>query len=287
MQVSALANLIRLGYGTLDALELTKNWVSHQNTYSINAIINRQGLAAEIADIPSPVDGRIFLSAHFGCFPAAILAIGRKSSCRKVCVLVGREQERLVSPLTALAAAQGISVTVIFAGLSGIKQTKRSLASGYPLFVAPDVPWSKDGAITNASEHRLLNGKITANSGLFRLVANLEFDSVDIFSWVEGSSVQFLCSTHTDEAGYFSKLESSIVRQPWQYERLFQLQNYFSPDHATHIAIVWRVGINDYVLNTTDMRVFDVRGQLDTNDQACLTYVRTHMFPQSVDVVRL
>jgi hypothetical protein len=80
--------------------------------------------------------------------PHVILAVGRRAKDRTVYALIGDEPRELTEPLRTCAQAQGLKLEFIDGGFGVVREVLRALRGGFPIFVAPDVPWGLTNALT-------------------------------------------------------------------------------------------------------------------------------------------
>lgn len=264
-QAATIANLSRMGYPADHSRYISEQWTNYQRAFSLHSLASIGSIDLPVYDagLPDDVGGQFFMSCHYGSYPHVVHAIARRAKDRTIYVLIGSESDSLKTILHQRARETNIAIQFIDGGFGMLRQLKRALADGYPVFVEIDVPWGQTHEC-NVS-FPFIGGEIKAKDALFRMIDRLAVPKHFILSMVGEQSIIITNYGDLNQEKCFAVFADAVRNSPQQYERLFQMHMYFEPAQPSDVAIVWQGKTGRYMLHAHDMKAWSLPVTDETN----------------------
>ena len=258
----AIANLIRMGYHKTLLKYIADDWQNHQKQFSLHALtsVGSKDLPCYESGLNFDVGGKIFMSCHYGSYPHVINSIAQKAKDRTIYVIVGSESDSLKNALTSCAQNANFSINFIDGGFGLLKRIKRAVEDHYPLFVEIDVPWGANDECNVTFP--FVGGEIKAKDALFRLIERLGIEKNFVLSSCGDNSISVINYGDLSQSQCFQVFSDHVQNSPHQYERLFQMHNYFKPKTLPNAVVHWKGAQSQYVIHTSDMKAWAVKHDL-------------------------
>lgn len=245
-----------MGYSAAHAKFIAREWVAYQDVFSLQALtsVGNANLPMYCSGLETPVGGKFFMSCHYGSYPHVVEAIGKRAKDNTVYVLIGSEGENLKTLLEQRARETNITLHFLDGGFGMLKRVKQALANDYPVFVEIDVPW---GLVHECNmEFPFVGGRLKAKDALFRMIERLAVPKNFILSMVGKEGVAIINYGDLNQSQCFSIFADAVRNSPQQYERLFQMHNYFVPEQESKVAIIWQGQQGQYIVHASDMKAW-------------------------------
>ena len=251
-----LANLMRMGYSTTESRLIVSAWIDYLNAYSLNTVINHGVSTHPVFEsgMNIEVGGKLFMSCHYGSYVDIVCSIGRRAKENTVHVLIGDEPERLKRSLIERVREAGITVYFIDGGFGMLRQLRKVLSDGFPVFVEIDVPWGPSQSCDISFP--FVGGKLMGKRALFNMAERLHVEKNFVLSSVGKNSITICNFGDLDQSDCYRIFADTVRNGPHLYERLFQLHNYFEPEVDSDVAIIWAGKSDHYILHARDMKTW-------------------------------
>jgi hypothetical protein len=262
-RATVLANLVRLGFPSAQALTALDAWCATQGRVSTSQLATTStyhDCPVSGDDLPGDFRG-VVLSAHFGSLPHLIEAIAQRT-LRTVTVLFGSIPPAAQESLQRVARSRGADVDFIAGGFGMIRRLRKAYAAGSPILLAPDVPWSSGSAAPLRVP--FLAGTLKHLSTPHELIERLglPFLYVLLMPTPEGG---FTLRNYgaIPPAAQIAQLADAVADFPHYYERLVDLHRFHESNVEHSAAIQFAVGDSAYVLHTGSMKAWKLDCSVD------------------------
>jgi hypothetical protein len=267
-KATAVANLTRMGYRPTHAKYIADEWEAYQSAFSLSSLtaVGSADLPVYASGLDIDVGGKFFMSCHYGSYPHVVSAIAQRAKDRTIYVLIGSESESLKDALQRRAEENKIVIHFLDGGFGMMRRIKKALAENFPVFVEIDVPWGPSHECNMSFP--FVGGQLKAKDGLFRMIERLGVQKNFVLSIVGKQSIAIVNYGDLGQAECFALFADAVRSSPHQYERLFQMHQYFQPDVQSDVAIVWEGQKGKYLIHASDMKAWATQASLPTGEKS-------------------